>query len=570
MRSPRCIGRTEALRGPAPRRGAGAIALLGRASAAALLAGVSALVLAAGPVRAAEAEGGGWPLAGQDLANDRSEPGETAIGTGDVGKLKPKWVFTTHGEVSATPTVAGGIVYFPDWGGYLNAVDGETGRLLWQKRIPEYTHAFGTVSRVSPAIYGNELILGDNIGSPLASRRGAHIFAVNRFSGALIWIKEVDFHSAAIITSSPEVVGNKVVVGVSSGEEDLATRPGYPCCTFRGSVVALNAETGAMLWKAYMVPPNFAIPCTKKAPIECGYSGAAVWSPPAVEPATKTVYVGTGNNYTVPYAAEKCQMEAEEHETSDEQCTSPSDLFDSVVALNLETGAIRWAHKVEGWDAFTVACLLRESGFCPTGRSKDFDFGGGGPNLFTASGTRLVGDGQKSGIYWVFNAATGKIAWETLVGPGTGLGGIEWGTAYDGSRIYVPEADPPTQAPPIEYKLAGGESVAGGSWAALNPNTGAFDWQVPAPGGASALGPPSATDGVVFVGSMASTEANMFALEAATGRQLWSYRAEGSVNAGPAIVGGVVYWGSGYARFGREEPTWTTSHKLYAFSIEGK
>jgi polyvinyl alcohol dehydrogenase (cytochrome) len=263
-------------------------------------------------------------------------------------------------------------------------------------------------------------------------------------------------------------------------------------------------------------------------------------------------------------------MEAEEHETSDEQCTSPRDFFDSLVALNLETGAILWGHKVEGWDAFTIACLLREGGFCPTGRSKDFDFGGGGPNLFTALGTRLVGDGQKSGIYWVFNAATGKIAWETLVGPGTELGGIEWGTAYDGSRIYVPEADPPIQAPPIEYKLAGGEGVAGGSWAALNPNTGAFDWQVPTPGGASALGPPSAADGVVFVGGMASTEANMFALEAATGRQLWSYRAEGSVNAGPAIVGGVVYWGSGYARFGSAEPTWTTSHKLYAFSIEGK
>src|SRR5262249_44030470 len=112
-----------------------------RASAAALLAGVAAFALAPGPASAAEAEGGGWPLAGQNLANGRSEPGETAIGTANVGKLKPRWVFTTHGEVSATPTVAGGIVYFPDWGGYLNAVDAETGRLLWQKRIPEYTQA---------------------------------------------------------------------------------------------------------------------------------------------------------------------------------------------------------------------------------------------------------------------------------------------------------------------------------------------------------------------------------------------------------------------------------------------
>jgi polyvinyl alcohol dehydrogenase (cytochrome) len=142
-------------------------------------------------------------------------------------------------------------------------------------------------------------------------------------------------------------------------------------------------------------------------------------------------------------------------------------------------------------------------------------------------------------------------------------------TTNDGSRIYVPEADPPIQVPPIEYKLAAGESVAGGSWAALNPNTGAFDWQVPTPGGASAVGPPSAADGVVFVGSMASTEANCSRSKLSPAGS-WSYRAEGSVNAGPAIVGGVVYWGSGYARFGSAEPTWTTSHKLYAFSIEGK
>jgi polyvinyl alcohol dehydrogenase (cytochrome) len=127
-------------------------------------------------------------------------------------------------------------------------------------------------------------------------------------------------------------------------------------------------------------------------------------------------------------------------------------------------------------------------------------------------------------------------------------------------RIYVPIADPPPYSVP--YTLANGESDSGGSWAALDPTTGNFDWQVAAPGEAAALGPASKANGVVFVGDMAASQENMFALEAATGRRLWSFAAEGSVNASPAIVEGVLYWGSGYHN--------GSSHKLYAFSLGGQ
>ena len=515
-------------------------------------------IFAIGPIIADAHAVANWRFAGHDISDSRTQPLETLITTANVGSLAPKWVFATHGNVSATPTVAGGVVYFPDSGGYLNAVDAKTGKLVWQQQIAAYDGASGSRSRDSPAIYGQRIIVGDN--SPKAG--GARVLAVSRGTGKLLWNTQVDSHPAAIITGNPVVVGEKVIIGVSSGEEGLAENSTYPCCTFRGSVVALNGKTGQILWKTYTVPPNNG-PCTSSNPPKgCGYSGGAVWDTPAVNSTANAVYVGTGNNYTTPDQATACEKEAGELGTSDASCTAPNDYFDSALALDLNTGAIKWGRKVEGWDAWNLACKTKGTGatWCPSAESPDFDFGGAGPNLLKVKGKKLVGIGQKSGVYWALDPASGNVVWSRLVGPGTGEGGIQWGTAYDGKRIYVPIADPPPYSVP--YTLANGENDSGGSWAALDPPTGNFDWQVATPGDAPALGPASEADGVVFVGDMAPAQANMFALEAATGRQLWSFAAEGVVNASPAIVEGIVYWGSGYHG--------GPSQKLYAFSLGGQ
>ena len=223
-------------------------------------------------VVAAKDDGGraAWPVMGNDLSNSRSQPLETRIGPGNVGTLVSKWAFTTGGDVSATPTFADKTIYFPDWAGNLYAVRADSGRLLWSHRIDDYNHRPGSMSRVSPAIYNNELILGDNMIQATA-HNGAHMMAVDRDSGELRWITEVDAHPAAIITGSPVVSGNVVYVGVSSNEEALATNDAYPCCTFRGSMVALQADTGAILWKTYTVPENRGR--------TGGYSGNAIWQP---------------------------------------------------------------------------------------------------------------------------------------------------------------------------------------------------------------------------------------------------------------------------------------------------
>lgn len=521
-----------------------------------------------------------WASASQSISGNRAQA-DTSITPANVGSLGLDWTFIDHGDVSATPTVADKAVYFPDFGGYLNAVNAKTGKLIWERQISTYDGEAGQVSRNSPLVVGNELILGDNASG--AQSGGAHLFAVNRKTGNLLWSEEVDNNPAAIITSNPVAVGNKVFVGIASNEEADAESPSYPCCSFRGAVIAVEAKTGRMLWKTYTVPSNTGTssdsntPCASPNPASgCGYSGGAVWGTPTIDLQTNQVFVGTGNNYTAPDAAVACANAAlsATPPTSDADCTAPDDYFDSVLALNLQTGSIEWGQKVEGWDAWNVACLVGNAPgetWCPSPASPDFDFGGGSPNLMTITGPNgpetVVGEGQKSGIYWVFNAANGDIVWDTLVGPGTSLGGIEWGSAYDGQRIYTTEADPFG----VPYTINGSQSVVGGSWSALDPQTGAIEWQTATPNGGAALGPVSEAGGVVFAPSAdpSASDPDMFALNAATGQILWSFAAGSTVNAGPAIVGGTVYWGSGYAHLGPALP-FTGNDKFYAFSLNGR
>jgi polyvinyl alcohol dehydrogenase (cytochrome) len=503
-----------------------------------------AIVLLGGRLAAQTTAGlGQWRIAGHDLNNSRFQPSERIIGVGNVGQLVPKWVFTTGGDVSATPTVAGNTVYFPDWAGNLFAVRADTGQQIWSAKIADYNGRPGSISRVSPAIFNDQLILGDNM-SASVEHNGAHVFAVDRNTGALRWITQVDSHPAAIITGSPVFNGNIVYVGVSSGEEALAIPNTYQCCTFRGSMVALNATTGAMLWKTYTVPDNEGAPDR--------YSGGAIWSPPAIDPGRGVLYIATGNNYTVPQAALDCQQQAIDTKTPNPNCTAPDDYFNTVLALNLTTGAIKWARKIDFFDAWTVACLTGGTN-CPAPAGPDFDFPGSGPNLLS----NILGVGQKSGIYWALNPNDGSIIWHTKVGPGGTTGGIQWGTATDGKRIYVAINNPNGET----YTLAnGGPTIDYGSWAALDPRTGRILWQVPDPTvGAIDPGAVSTANGVVYAGSYSG---KMHALNASTGQVLFTFPSGGSVIDAPSIVNGTLYWGSGYGRIGG-----SANNKVYAFTV---
>ncbi len=493
-----------------------------------------------------------WRVSGHDFANSRSQPAEVRIGPANVHSLTVKWVFTTGGDVSATPTVSGNTVFFPDWAGNLFAVNKKTGQLVWAHQISDYDGVSGAMSRTSPAIHGKDIILGD-IEARFVLHNGASIMAVNRKTGALNWITRVDTHPTAQITGSPVVFGDVVYVGVASQEEGFAIYPffglTYSCCTFRGSVVALDANTGKLLWKTYTMPDNGGQPGS--------YSGGPVWQPPAIDPVRHQLYVGTGNNYSAPASVLECQKQAIANNNPNADCTAPDDLFDTALALDLADGHIRWSKRLLRYDVWTNGCIVPGAiAFCPAPAGPDYDLGGSGPNLLPG----IVGFGQKSGFYWALNPDNGDIRWSTQVGPGGGSGGIQWGTATDGRRVYAAIANnfnmPYTLVP-------GGQEITWGAWSALDPFTGKLIWQTADPtSGATDAGSVSVANGVMYAGSSSGF---MYALDAATGKILWSFASGGSVKSGPSIVDGVLYWGSGYsvASFGGE----AGNNKLYAFSL---
>jgi polyvinyl alcohol dehydrogenase (cytochrome) len=505
-----------------------------------------------GPVysRGVDQGAGAWKSAGQNIGNTREQPNENIINPANAHRLAVKWTFTTGADVSATPTVADDAVYVPDWAGNLFAISKDTGKEIWHHQISEYNGTTGAMSRVSPLVLDHDLIVGDNMIDQTAQHNGASLIDLDRSSGALKWVTQIEDHPAAIITGSPAAYNGIIYVGVSSIEEELGDQPGYDCCTFRGSVVAVNANTGKIIWKTYTVPDNQGE--------SDAYSGGAVFQTPAIDPGRNLLYIGTGNNYTAPPDVESCEALALlDGDIDPNACTSVDDHFDSVLAMDLRTGKIKWSRKVSGYDTWTSACSVPRDGVtCPSPAGPDYDFGGSGPNLLG----NVLGLGQKSGIYWALNPDTGHILWSTLVGPGGTLGGIEWGTASDGKRIYVAisnkKANPYTLAP-------NGPTITWGSWAALDVKTGNILWQIPDPTtGAIDTGSVSVANNVLFAGSYSG---KMYAIDARSGAILWSFDSGGSVIDGPSIVDGVVYWGSGYKRYSPGTP----NNKVYAFQLAG-
>src|SRR5262249_52958549 len=216
--------------------------------------------------------------------------------------------------------------------------------------------------------------------------------------------------------------------------------------------------------------------------------------------------------------------------------------IDCFLALDLSFGNVKWATKLVNWnqqylgiangsDNWNLDCIWPAFGIpaigpqCPPDAGPDYDFGSA-PNLITyqtKSGPKtIIGAGQKSGIYYALNPDTGSVVWQTQVGPGSSLGGMEWGSASDGQRIYVHI----TNLYGIPYAAG-----SAGSWSALDPATGAMLWQTADPNGAADLGPMTVANGVVYGSSMASatTAPTMMALDASTGKILWSFASGSSV-----------------------------------------
>lgn len=534
----------------------------------------------------------GWPMIGHDATNTRDQPFERAIRPANVHRLAPKWVATIAGDVSATPAVVHGAVYFGDFGGMLWKLDAETGRVIWSRLVSDYTNIPGDIARTSPVLAGTTLVVGD--------LKHPNMLGIDAATGELRWITQVHPDPKGIMTGSPVLAGDTIYTGVSASG---ASGPG---ATFRGAMVALNAQTGRVLWRSYSLPDNGGV--------GGGYAGATMFSPPAVDLSAGLVYGTFGQPYTEPASVTACHAA---HGGFTESCEQPGSYLKSVVAFDLKTGAPRWSYRVQGHGPWVQACgsqPLTVTWCAPESDGEKWDLGGSGVNVMRLRMRRqrrddhghddhwrddewrdddghdddkrdddwrdVVGIGAKSGVYTLLDAKTGAFIWNTLVGPGGDQGGVEWGTAFDGHRVYVPI----TNHHHISYKLTedgviSNTSVTGGSWAALDPKTGRILWQtadtqvetLPGLGvvGVWDLAPVTVANGIVYASSMAklASQNQMFALDAATGEVLWQFGAGSSVNAGPAVVDGTVYWGSGYSRSGVEG---SGNQRLFAFSIDGR
>lgn len=321
-----------------------------------------------------------WPLYGHDLSNSRNG-GSGGPTPARARTLQPAWSFkSTQGDFTGTPVVSAGIVVAGSNGGVVDAFSAITGTLLWSRTV-------GSQVNGSAAISGGIVYVPVNI-NEVTGAGTPSVVALSLVTGTPLWQATLDSQPGADVYGSPVVANGRVYIGSSAGyaENNL------PNAHDRGSVVALNALTGAVVWKTYTVPP--------------GDDGGAVWSTPALDTSTGRLYVGTGNAYHAPAAS----------------------TTDAVLALDAKTGAI-----VASFQATPGDVSFNGSGL-------DADIGAS-PNLFvSSSGHKLVGVGDKAGDYWALDRATLKLVWKTSVGPGGGLGGILGSTAWDGSALYGPES----------------------------------------------------------------------------------------------------------------------------------
>ncbi|KAE8661307.1 putative Retrotransposon protein, Ty3-gypsy subclass [Hibiscus syriacus] len=501
-----------------------------------------------------------WVNHGGDLHNRRYAEKESKIGPETVSRLRKKWEFVAGKDITATPVIFDGTLYFPSWNGNIYAVNASEGSLVWEKNLGDLTglNATGfvanvnwTVSRASPTIADDLLIVG--IFGP------AIVIAVERLTGKLVWSTQLDNHATAVITMSGTYYKRHFYVGTSSQEESLSIEQ---CCTFRGSFSKLDVRTGEVLWQTFTLPDNFG----QKAE----YAGGSIWgSSPSIDATRNHVYVGTGNLYSAPLRILQCQ-EAENNQTvptSPDKCIEPENHSNSILAFDLETGAIKWYHQLGGYDLWFFACNNLSTPNCPPGPNPDADFAEAPMMLsIKVNGTKrdIVVAVQKSGFAWALNRDNGELIWSTEAGPGGAGGGGTWGAATDMKRVYTNIANSAFK----NFTLKPSEiNTTAGGWVAMDAKSGEILWSTADPSNSTTSGPVTVANGVVFAGSTYK-QGPIYAIDAENGRILWSYETGATVYGGMSVNNGCVYVGNGYkVNSGAFFPTFSSGTSLFAFCV---
>jgi polyvinyl alcohol dehydrogenase (cytochrome) len=470
----------------------------------------------------------------------RQSAAQAGLRTADFARLELAWAvaFPQTPTMRSQPVVAGNTVFVAATdAGRITALDSHSGCVKWQyeSAVPlRSSLSYGEINPGKPVI-----VSGDATGA---------VVAIDAKTGKQVWRTDIRMHESNRVTGTPVIHKGKVFAPLSAVEINYTRDDNYECCKAQGAVIALDLATGRKLWTGRTMPEATKRKLNRAGAQLWGPSGAPIWSTPAIDEKRNVLYVGTGENNSLPVT-----------ETSD-----------AIVAFDLDTGERKWAFQATPRDMWNYAC--RNGANCDVGTEAivlDHDFGGSVMITKRKDGRDLLVVGQKSGTVWALDPdKNGALVWSTKISQGGANGGIHWGTATDGTRVFVPMNDP--RGPSEEYPLGGAGLHA------LELESGKILWTRKAEGDcsgdrkaryancASRLGyspAPIVVDGAVIQGSV---DGILRVFDAATGATLWSYDTMrkfdtvngvegngGSIDSSPYVAAnGTLFVVSGYSRFG--------------------
>ncbi|MCY3641291.1 MAG: PQQ-binding-like beta-propeller repeat protein [Gammaproteobacteria bacterium] len=430
---------------------------------------------------------------GLEPTNTRHIPAAKAgLSAEQLPALKPRMAirFPSANRARSQPTFAGNAILVGSHSGKVYALDQESGCAHWSYQASSEVRTgivFGRLAGDQEAPL-TVAFFGDLLG---------HVYAVNASTGEELWRQRADDHPNTTITGTPSLHEGVLYTPVSSLEVNLGLDPYYEGCTFRGSVAAYDAATGELLWQTFTIDEPAVVQYQNRAETNMwGPSGAVIWNSPAIDAKRNQLYVATGENMS-----------------------SPATLTsDAIFAMALDDGAVNWVFQATVNDVWNTACDTENDHSCPPEGGPDFDFGAATMLLTTSDGQELVIGGQKSGIVHAVNPDDGSVVWQTRVGRGGIQGGVHFGMAAAGDRLFVPMSD---MADGREYEtpdrpgmhaldIRTGEIL----WSSLNPDA-CKGRDFCHPGVSQAV---TAANGVVYAGAM---DGVLRAHDVETGAVLW-------------------------------------------------
>jgi polyvinyl alcohol dehydrogenase (cytochrome) len=484
-----------------------------------------------------------WESAGHDAFNHQNNAIEWRIRASNVASLDVAWTFDETdtgydlGALHGTPVVSEEGLYVGSNNGKFYALNLD-GTLRWEYTTRPPNPLLGVLATPSPVggqipvLYGTPIVggavyAGDQRTVVFGDLDG-NIYALDTKTGKERWVKEqLDAHPlGGIVGNSLTRAGKRVIIGFSAIEDAGLLLPSfgidYQCCSHTGFVVSIDIATGELAWRYDTIKPSDVKPLPEAfLPFKLGPSGADIWAAPAFDPASNTVYFGTGQNYS-----------------PDGATGTSTGTSDAMIALDASTGKPRWITQVTKGDIWVAGIPSPDA----NGRFTDQDFGDAPKLYLLPNGRKVVAAGQKSGSFWVLDAKTGAVIRENkLLQQANQLGGLQNGGAYGRDKVFVHGLnglDPTTDQGPFI-----------GTVAALSPDGSSVKWRFEKPFTGLFIAPLALGRDVLYFISPVEEAAPgsdpfqfaLYALNADTGAVLKRLPFPGRAVSGPVVSQGRVY-----------------------------